>query len=147
MSLVNWNPQKSFFPNFNNWTEEFFPGAFDWFPSATKNFALPAVNVKENAKAFTLEIAAPGFQKEQIKVEVEHGYLLISAENKTEQKAEEGETTTRQEFSYSQFSRSFRLPGNVDSDNINANFKDGVLTLSLPKKAEAKQHTKAIEVH
>jgi HSP20 family protein len=146
MSLVNWNPQKSFFPNLNNWAEEFFPGAFDWFPSTVKSFALPAVNVKENNKEFILEIAAPGFQKDQIKVEVEHGYLMISGENKVERKRDEGETTTRQEFNYSKFSRSFRLPGNVDTDKIAASFKDGLLTMSLPKNPQASHHAKAVEI-
>jgi HSP20 family protein len=94
---------------------------------------VPATNVKESDKQFELEVAAPGFEKQDFKVEVEKGVLRISAEKKQETNKNE-KNYTRQEFSYSSFSRSFVLPDAADENQINAGYKDGVLTLTIPKK-------------
>ena len=99
---------------------------------------VPAVNIAENQGNFTIEVAAPGLNKEDFKVQVENGVLTISAEKK-EEKKEEGSRFTRKEFSYSSFKRSFSLPEHVEAENIVASHKNGVLTLSLPKKEEAKE--------
>jgi len=80
----------------------------------------------------------PGLDKSDFKVEVENGILSIGAEKKTESK-EETTRFTRKEFSYSSFSRSFTLPEHVKAENITAEYTNGVLKLSIPKKEEAKQ--------
>ena len=94
--------------------------------------SLPAVNVKENDKSFELELAAPGYKKEDLKVKVEDNVLTISSEKKLEKK-EEKDAYTRQEYSYSSFQRSFTLPENTDGDNVKATYADGILKLSIPK--------------
>jgi HSP20 family protein len=99
---------------------------------------VPAVNIVERADHFAIELAAPGVNKEDIKVEVENGVLTISAEKK-EEKKEENERYTRKEFSFSSFRRSFSLPEHVEADHIVAAHKDGVLSLTLPKKEAARQ--------
>jgi HSP20 family protein len=96
---------------------------------------MPATNIKENDKNFQIEIAAPGLKKEDFNVDIENGMLTISAEKKDE-KEEKDENYTRQEYNYSSFSRSFRLPESVTEDDIDASYKDGVLMLTIPKKEE-----------
>lgn len=97
-----------------------------------RNANLPAVNIKDNAKSFDLELAVPGYKKDELKVNVEDGVLTISSEKQKESE-EDKNGYTRREFSYRSFQRSFQLPENVDGDNVKANFVDGVLKLSIPK--------------
>lgn len=99
---------------------------------------VPAVNVIETAEGFRIDVAAPGFKKDDFKVNLHHTNLTISAtqENKTEEK--EGEKYTRREFSFASFQRTFTLPTSVNTETINASYTDGILTISLPKREEAK---------
>ena len=93
----------------------------------------PAVNVKENEKDYQVEVAAPGFNKKDFNVAIENGCLTISAEKK-EEKEQKEDNYTRREFGYASFSRSFNLPENIREDDINAQYEDGILKLSLAKK-------------
>ncbi len=97
---------------------------------------LPATNVKETEKEFKIELAVPGFKKEDFKVNLDNDVLTISAETKNEKK-EENEKYTRKEFSYNSFSRSFQLPKTANNDKINAKYEDGILKLDISKKEEA----------
>lgn len=94
---------------------------------------IPDANITENDKNFSIELAAPGLEKKDFKVEVQDGVLSISAEKK-EEKSEEDKNYRRREFSYNSFSRSFTLPENSMSDKIDAKYENGVLRLTLPKK-------------
>ncbi|WP_317897676.1 Hsp20/alpha crystallin family protein [Aurantibacillus circumpalustris] len=94
---------------------------------------VPSVNISENNKDFTIEMAAPGLEKKDFKIELENGYLVVSAEKKNEEK-EEKNNYCRREFSYQSFSRSFVIPDNSLPDKINAHYQDGILKLTLPKK-------------
>jgi HSP20 family protein len=99
---------------------------------------VPAVNVVENKEGFRIEVAAPGLQKSDFKLNLEKNQLTISAEK--EQKEEENnEKYTRKEFKYSSFQRTFTLPNTVDGDKIEANYADGILSIALPKREEAKE--------
>ena len=105
--------------------------------------SLPAVNIKENEKGFSLELAAPGYNKEDLKIDLEEKLLTLSAELKNEEvKTEnnEGETEkyTRKEFNYRSFKRSFTLPETVDVNGIEAEYVNGILSVVLPKKEVAK---------
>lgn len=142
MSLIRWNPESSLFPTFSSWMDDFFP---DNFKPAVKGISIPAVNVTENKNAFKLKVAAPGFKKEDFKLEVQNGNLVISGENK-EEKEEKDEKYTRQEYSYSTFSRSFTLPENVNGDGIAAEYADGILKITLPKKKTEDKPMKQILV-
>ncbi len=106
---------------------------------------LPAVNIAESDKDFMIDLAAPGFKKEDFKIKVDEGVITISAESKSENKEEKKEYT-RQEYNYSSFTRSFRLPENVKEDNIQAKYEDGMLKLSLPKSKTETKVTKEIRV-
>lgn len=99
---------------------------------------MPSVNITENGKEFRIELAAPGMSKNDFKVNVEDNVLTISAE-KEEEKNDKNERYTRREFSYRSFTRSFRLPAEVRSENIEGKYEDGILKLSIPKKEESKK--------
>jgi HSP20 family protein len=108
----------------------------DWFPS---------VNVVDGEKSYEIELAAPGFKKEDFRINVENGILNISAETKAEEE-EKKKNFTRREFSYNSFSRSFTLPENASEDKIEAKYENGVLKLDLAKKALAAPKKKEIAV-
>ena len=93
------------------------------------------MNIKDNHKSFDLELAVPGYKKEDLKVNVKDNVLTISSEKKHESE-EEKKGFTRREFSYSSFTRSFVLPDNVDPDSIKANYHDGLLKLTIAKTKE-----------
>ena len=133
----------------NNWTpsfpsllDRFFEGdVMDWNNSnyAGSNSTLPAVNIKEDANEYQLELAAPGKKKDDFHLNYENGRLTISSERKNEVEQKDGETITRREFSYQSFQRSFTVPENiVDSEKIKASYNDGILNIRLPKRDEVK---------
>lgn len=138
MSLVKWNPESSLFPTLSNWIDDFFAGDGDFPKPMVKGVTIPAVNVTENNKAFKLEVAAPGFKKDDFKLEVKNGYLCIEGETK-EEKEEKDEQYTRREFRFNSFSRSFALPENVKEGEIEAKYTDGILRITLPKAKEEKE--------
>lgn len=98
--------------------------------------SLPATNVCETDKDYKVELAIPGFKKEEVKINLENNILTVSAEKK-EEKSESAKKFTRKEFSYNSFSRSFQLPEAVDSEKIDARYENGLLKLDIPKKGDA----------
>ena len=113
------------------WGEDLFPG-FEQEWSLT-----PAVNITEGNQDFKVEVAAPGLNKEDFKVHVEKNILEISAEKKDE-KITENKKFLRKEFNYNEFRRTFSLPSSVDAEKIKATHTNGVLTVEIPKRDEAK---------
>ncbi len=113
---------------------------------STNYTSMPAVNIKEDEKQFTLDLAVPGIDKKDLKIDLQDDILTISSEQK-EEKEENREDYKRREFSYSSFCRSFSLPENVNKEKIEANYKDGILTVVLPKQHEDKgKLTKQIKI-
>jgi len=110
----------------------------DFFPVLSSNAtSMPAVNIKEDDKKYTLELAVPGIDRKDLKIDINEDVLTISSETRNE--AEENKDGyKRKEFSYSSFCRSFQIPDNVNQDKIEANYKDGILTVGLPKVEEEK---------
>lgn len=106
---------------------------------------MPRVNITENGEGFKLEMQAPGYAKDELKLNLENDVLTISAE-KEHQSLDENERYTRREFSQSSFNRSFRLPETVDAEKISAEHINGVLTVSIPKRAEVKPAPKQINI-
>lgn len=107
-----------------------------------KPFAFPGetevrmkIDVKEDDKAFTVRAEIPGVKKEDIQVEVDNDRVSLRAEVKQEKEEKEGEKVVYSERSYGMASRSFTLPGDVDGRAAKADYKDGILNLTLPKKA------------
>lgn len=96
----------------------------------------PAVNVKETETEFKLELVIPGFNKDEINLEVDKDLLRITASHEEEKNVED-EKYTRREFSVSSFQRTFQLPESVNDDGISADYKEGILHVTLPKREEA----------
>lgn len=128
-----------FLPSF---TDDFFGKDFmaDVFDSSV-NKTIPEVNVIENADAFKIEVAAPGLEKNDFKIDVNNNVLTISSEKEVKNE-DEKENYIRREFSYSSFQRSFSLPESVNQDKINAKHKDGILRIEIPKRDKAKEKPK-----
>ncbi len=140
MSLIKWRKPDEMFPTFNSMVNDFFRDD-DFFDGRFRMMRAPAVNVMETNDAFKLEVAAPGMKKDDFKVEVENGYLVISSETKSE-KEETKDDYTRKEFSFSSFKRNFWLPEGVKEDKIKATYKDGMLYVNLPKAVVKKVEPK-----
>ena len=104
-------------------------------------------DIRDTEKEYILEADLPGFDKEDISLSIENGYLIVSAEHKTnkEEKDEKG-NYIRRERSYGSYSRCFDISG-IDEDAISASFKNGVLELRLPKETEKKIAAKKIEIN
>lgn len=107
--------------------------------------AIPAVDVTETDKAYEITAELPGMDEKNIDVKLANGVLTIKGEKQDEKEEKQKDYYVR-ERSYGSFERSFQVPDGVDADKIEANFKKGVLTLSLPKSAEAQQAEKKITV-
>lgn len=104
------------------------------------NTTVPAVNIKESAENYEVEVAAPGMTKKDFKVELDGNSLTISSERSTEKEEKDDELYSRKEFSYQSFQRTFTLQKDVmDIDKIQAKYENGLLHLLIPKKEEAKQ--------
>jgi len=97
----------------------------------------PRVNITENDERIKLEFDLPGMVKDDVKVSVKDRLLTVSGERKVEKK-DEKENFVRSEIFTGQFSRSFTLPETVDADKISADYKNGLLSLALPKTEKAK---------
>ena len=100
------------------------------------NQTVPAANIIEADDHFDIQLATPGKKKGDFKIELEEGVLTISSEDEIKSTEKEA-NFTRKEFGYSSFKRSFNIPETVSADKISALYKEGILTVSLPKKAEA----------
>jgi HSP20 family protein len=110
----------------------------DLFPVyRTRTGSMPAVNIMEDEKKYTLELAVPGMDKKDLKIDINEDVLTISSESK-HKNAEEKNGYSRKEFSFTSFCRNFYIPENVNRDNIEASYRDGILTVGLPKQTEEK---------
>lgn len=142
MALVKWEPIREIEDLFDRYTSK-----LGWPSLGREAFSTtewsPKVDISETDKAFTIKAELPEVRKEDIKVNIENGMLSISGERKQE-KEEKDKKFHRIERFYGSFMRSFTLPDNVDASQIKAEYKDGMLNLSLPKTAENKP--KATEV-
>ena len=99
--------------------------------------SVPAVNIRENENSYVLELAVPGIDKKDLKIDINEDVLTITSETKSETE-ENRDGYSRKEFSYSSFCRSFYIPENTNREKITANCKDGVLVIELPKQEEEK---------
>lgn len=147
MTLVKF-PNRPVNKSFNNLMGDFFatvPSIFrDDF--ITPNFrSFTPVNVKETETEYVLEVIAPGFQKEDFKINLDNNTLTISADKK-EESENKNERLIRKEYKQQSFSRSFTIDENVDAENIVAKYLNGVLTLNLAKKQQVKASVKEITI-
>lgn len=132
-----------------NWLPSVFDDMFktDWLGGTTNvnsiGTSIPAVNIYESDDNFKVEVAAPGKSREDFNIELDNEILTISSEQKKETETSENNGKfTRKEFSYSNFKRAFSLPESINNEKISASYENGVLTINLPKKEEAKVQAK-----
>jgi HSP20 family protein len=102
---------------------------------------IPSINITEGKKEFSIDVAAPGLKKEDFNIDVEGNLLTISSKKETETESNGKETGgyTRKEYSYSSFSRTVSLPEQADNNGITAKYSDGILNITIPKKADAQK--------
>ena len=98
--------------------------------------SVPAVNIAEGDNEFTIEVAAPGFEKKDFKIDLDNDRLTIASAREAN-KEENNERYTRREFNFNEFSRTFTLPETVDGEKITAKHNDGILYVNIPKREEA----------
>lgn len=103
----------------------------------------PAVNISESENAFTLDLLVPGFEKDQIQIEVDQGLITLSAEMESASEVESAIKFHRKEFSKRSFKRSFQFKeGQIEEEKIQAKFNNGILHLDLPKRAKEEINTR-----
>jgi HSP20 family protein len=129
------NPFTDVFENFFN----------DSFISDRLSTKVPAVNIAETENDFHIELAAPGLNKEDFKINLDKYVLSVSAEKKAENN-QEGKRYNKREYSYSSFVRSFTLPETADQERISAEYVNGILKITVAKKEEAKSLTREISI-
>ena len=134
-----------------------------WFPSILEdlltenrldvsnyeNFSIPKVNIKENLANFIVELAAPGFTKENFSIEIDDTTLKISGKVASSDKKEatkKDESYTRREFRSNSFERSFTISDSIEIENLSAAYENGILVITLPKKEEVKAVKKMVEI-
>jgi len=151
MSLIRWNPAREL----ATWPSDLFGiqreinRMFDGFlrdnreEESTFMTWAPAIDIAEHDNEYVVKVELPGVNKEDVKITLESNVMIISGEKKQEKEAKK-ENYHRVERSYGSFQRSFTLPTTVKSDKIDASYKDGILSILLPKAEEAKP--KQIEV-
>jgi HSP20 family protein len=118
-----------------------------WDSSGVLSSNRVPVNVRETDKSYEMEVVAPGLRKEDFNVNISNDMLTVSFKHKEENKQEDKrEGYLRQEYRMQSFNRSFTLDDSVDAEKVTAQYRDGVLHLSLPKKEGAQRITKNIEI-
>ncbi len=153
MALVRWNPARELatFPTdvinmqreINRMFDSFFRGGTLDDGSLGTSAWTPAVDVEERDDEYQVKVELPGVSKDDVKITVQDNILTIHGEKKRE-KETKGSNYHRVERSYGSFQRSFTLPTSVRHDKVEASYKEGILTIALPKAEEAKP--KQIEV-
>ena len=128
---------------FNRLFNETFPAAFGEQEPTTRTWA-PPVDIYETDNALVLKADLPGIDPKDVDIRIENGVLYLKGERKFE-KEEKKENYHRIERSYGAFTRSFALPNSIDADHVKADYKDGQLILTMPKREEAKP--KAVKIN
>lgn len=125
-------------PSFNRFFGGFADSDLSKFFGTDTFVSAPAVNIVETEKGFRIDMAAPGFKKEDFTLNVENRTLKIKGTHKTETE-EKTEKYTRREFQFGSFERKFTLPENVNEENIEAKYTDGILSIEISRSENAKQ--------
>jgi HSP20 family protein len=133
----------------NKWIDTLFNTTLADAMGTDYTVSSPAVNIVEHDAQYVMQLAAPGLEKADFTIQIEHDYLVISTEKKTEkEETSQNGKFTRREFNYHSFKRSFQLDDNINREGISASYENGVLNITLPKKDETwkKPATTTIEI-
>ncbi len=147
MAIVRWEPFRDLPTtqrDFSRLFQETFGNFFSEDALSTRTWA-PAVDIYETENNLVLKADLPGVDPKDVEIKVEDGMLYLKGERKFEQEVKE-ENYHRVERAYGSFARSFSLPNSIDSDKVTAEYKDGQLLLTMPKREEAKPKTIKVSV-
>ncbi len=139
MKFFKWDT--NFLPRFPNIIEKFLGKSSHGEDVST----LPSVNISDENKAFDVNVALPGLDKKDVKVEVQNGCLIVSSEKQYENE-DKGKNWMRREYGYSAFKRVFELPESADPEKVLAEMKNGILSIKIAKKPGYESKFKNIEV-
>ena len=142
MALIRWYDRDTEPAGTFDWLQRQINELFDFprFPETQGIFdrrVSPAIDVVEHPDSFTVECDLPGIDQKDIDISLASGVLTIKGEKKVENKSEKAKVYKKETWEGS-FQRTVSLPGGVDTDKVEAGFKDGVLTITLPKREETK---------
>lgn len=142
--LKRWDPFRELL-TLGDDMDRFFNTFFDNPPEEVEGFWSPTVDIKEDNENFLVKVELPGLKKEDIKISVRGNMLSVSGERKHESETK-NKTFHRIERSYGRFSRTTALPSDVDPDKAKATYKDGILTITLPKPESSKLNEIEVEI-
>ena len=148
MALIRWNPRRDII-GFNEAMDRMFDNffGFNWpRTEADNSLWTPRVNIEDEDGRYILTAEVPGMEKEGINIEVKDHVLTLTGENKMEEEKKE-KNFHLFERCYGQFARTFRLPENVDTEGIAAEYKNGILKIDIPKTEEAKPKEIKVKVN
>ncbi len=139
--LLSFDEFDHFFNDFllNKW-----PRLPDWSTSVLSPTSFPRVDIIDHDQAIEVQAALPGVKKEEVNVSIHHQTITIRTSSKEEKKEEEPGKYFRREISRGEFQRTLSLPDNIDDEQATASFKDGILTVTIPKTEKSKN--KCIEI-
>jgi len=148
MSIIRWEPLRDLVfthDHFNQLFNETFARAFGDQKEVSLRTWVPPVDICETEDSLVLKAELPGIKSDDVEIRVEDNTLYLKGERKFEKEAKD-ENFHQVERSYGTFSRSFSLPSSIDSDKVKAEYQNGILTLTMPKREEAKPKTIKIDV-
>lgn len=143
MYLEKWNSRN--LPLIETMMDNFFAKGDSYLRPTDLGLKVPAANVVDGESSYEIELAVPGKQKEDFKIEIENGAISISSQTETT-KESDNKSFARKEYSYESFERSFRLPENVKESAIEATYTDGVLKIVLPKASDTQPKVKTVAI-
>jgi HSP20 family protein len=148
MNIIKWDPFKEL-EDVSNRLNRIFRRSSDGVQASRESMTVadwsPSADITETDTAYLIKAEIPGVNKQDVKVSVQDGMLTIQGERKME-KEEKGKKFHRVECSYGSFVRSFRMPDDVDENSVNAEFKDGMLNVTLVKSAKPKPKSIKVDV-
>lgn len=145
MKLFKWNIT-DIKPKFPNIVEKFLGKKITDEASKDQEVSvIPSVNIADADKAFDLSVALPGLDKKDVKIEIQHDFLIVSSEKQYE-KEEKNKNWMRREYGYASFQRMFQLPEDADQDQVQAEMKNGVLSIKVAKKTGYFENKKQITI-
>ena len=146
MNTQLWNP----FQEFENLLERYNKGGGAMRSSTGNDLSFadwsPSVDIEEDAERYLIKADLPGVARDDIDVKLENGMLSIRGEKRTETESDKDGKHHRRERFYGSFARSFTLPDSIDADKVDAAYKDGVLTLAIPKVEKARPKSIDIKI-
>lgn len=130
---------------FNDFLSNRWPRLLDWNTPNLSPTSFPRVDIIDHDQSIEVQAALPGVKKEDVSVSIHHQTITISTTSKEEKKEEEPGKYFRREISHGQFQRTLALPDNIDDEQAKASFKDGILTVTIPKTEKSKNKSITIE--